>query len=30
MVISDEMGRIWDEDIMGYLKPSLYFTGTLQ
>jgi hypothetical protein len=30
MVISDEMGRIWDEDIMGCLEPSLYSAGTLQ
>jgi hypothetical protein len=24
MVISDEMGRIWDEDITKFLEPSLY------
>jgi hypothetical protein len=30
MVIGDEMGRIWDGDITGYLEPSLYSAGTLQ
>jgi len=29
-VISDEMGRTWDEDFMGYLESSLYFAGMLQ
>jgi hypothetical protein len=29
MVISDEMGKIWNENIMGYLEPSLYSAGKL-
>jgi hypothetical protein len=30
MVINDEMGRIWNEDIMGYLQTTLYSAATLQ
>jgi hypothetical protein len=30
IVISDEMGSIRDEDIIGYMEPSLYSAGTLR